>query len=57
MVFGKDADNLIATLTVAISNGLSAEDVQETVFAHPTVQELVHEAAMGLDQLGIHFLN
>lgn len=57
MVFGKDADNLIAPITVAISNGLSAKDLQETVFAHPTVQELIHEGAMGLDQLGIHFVN
>ncbi|MBI9010026.1 MAG: dihydrolipoyl dehydrogenase [Tenericutes bacterium] len=57
MIFGKDADNLIATVTLAITKGLSAEDLQETVFAHPTVQELVHEAAMGLDQFGIHFLN
>jgi dihydrolipoamide dehydrogenase len=57
MVFGKDADNLIAPITLAISNGLEARDVQETIFAHPTVQELVHEGAMGLDHLGIHFID
>ena len=57
MVFGKDADNLIASITIAINNGLSAKDLQETIFAHPTVQELIHEGAMGLDHLGIHFVN
>jgi len=57
MVFGKDADNLIASITIAINNGLNAKDLQETIFAHPTVQELIHEGAMGLDHLGIHFVN
>lgn len=55
MVFGKDADNLISPITLAITNGLTASDVQETIFAHPTVQELVHEGALGLDGLAIHF--
>lgn len=57
MVFGKDADNLIASITIAIKNGLTAEDLQETIFAHPTVQELIHEGAMGLDKLAIHFVD
>lgn len=57
MIFGKDADNLIASVTVAITNGLTAHDLQETIFAHPTVQELVHEGAMGLDHQAIHFLD
>ncbi|XMB72332.1 dihydrolipoyl dehydrogenase [Mycoplasmatota bacterium WC30] len=57
MVFGKDADNLIASITIAIKNGLSAKDLQETIFAHPTVQELIHEGAMGLDSLAIHFVD
>lgn len=57
MVFGKDADNLIASITIAITNGLSAEDLQETIFAHPTVQELIHEGAMGLDSQAIHFID
>lgn len=57
MVFGKDADHLIASMTIAIKNSLSAEDLQETIFAHPTVQELIHEGAMGLDHLAIHFID
>ncbi len=57
MVFGKEADNLIASITIAIKNGLTAKDLQETVFAHPTVQELIHEGAMGLDAQAIHFVD
>lgn len=57
MVFGKDAENLIATISVAIKNGLTAHDLQETIFAHPTVSELIHEGAMGLDHLAIHFMD
>lgn len=57
MVFGKDADNLIAPITLAITNKLTAKDLQETIFAHPTVSELIHEGAMGLDHLAIHFMD
>lgn len=57
MVFGKEAENLIAPITIAIRNRLKAEDLQETIFAHPTVMELIHEGAMGLDHLAIHFVD
>ncbi len=57
MVFGKEAENLIAPITLAISNGLTAEDISETIFAHPTVMELIHEGALGLDKVAIHFVD
>lgn len=57
MIFGKDADLLLATVTVAIKNKLSAEDLQKTIFAHPTMSEMIHEAALGLDHLAIHFVD
>ena len=56
MVIGKEAENLIATLGLAIQKGMEAKDVYHTIFAHPTVQELVHESALGLDKLAIHFM-
>lgn len=56
-VFGKEAENLIATYTLAITNHLQASDIKETVFAHPTIQELVHESALGLDKEAIHFVD
>lgn len=56
MILGKEAENLIATYTLAIQNHLEAKDVYETIFAHPTIQELVHESALGLDGLAIHYI-
>jgi len=47
-IIGADASNLISIITVAIQNNLSAEDLRETIFPHPTTSEIVHEAAMGL---------
>lgn len=56
-VFGKEAENLIATYGLAITNQLKTEAIKETIFAHPTIQELVHESALGLDKEAIHFLD
>ena len=47
-VIGPDASVIIAAAGVAIQNGLSDEDLRETIFAHPTTGEVLHEAAMGL---------
>lgn len=57
MVFGDKAEDLIATITVAIQNKLTAKNLQETIFAHPTMSELIHEGAMGLDHQAIHFVD
>ncbi len=57
MIFGKEAENLIASYTIAITNNLNAHDLKETVFAHPTMQELVHESALGLEKEAIHFID
>lgn len=55
-VFGADAEHLIATITLALKNHLSPERIKETVFAHPTTSELVHEGFMGLNHEAIHYL-
>ncbi|MGD9910739.1 MAG: dihydrolipoyl dehydrogenase [Candidatus Izemoplasmatales bacterium] len=47
-IIGVDASNLISTLTLAIQNGVTDEQIRETVFPHPTTSEVIHEAAMGL---------
>ena len=57
MVLGKDAEHLIASLTLAITHKMTAEDVYHTIFAHPTTDELVHEACLGLDGLAIHYID
>lgn len=56
-IFGKEAENLIATYTLAIANDLDAKNIKDTVFAHPTIQELVHESALGLEKEAIHFVD
>ncbi|MGY8863714.1 MAG: hypothetical protein ACKVJ2_13935, partial [Pseudomonadales bacterium] len=35
----------------------SAEDLALTVFAHPTLSEAVHEAALAVDGHAIHMAN
>ncbi len=55
-VFGGDAETLIAPLTVAMQSGMTASELKETIFAHPTMAELVHEGAMGLLGEAIHYL-
>jgi len=39
-----------------MQNNLSPEQIKETVFAHPTTSELIHEAALGLLNEAIHFV-
>lgn len=54
-LFGLDAENMIAPLTLAISKKMKAKDLKETIFAHPTIAELIHEAALGLHKEAIHY--
>ncbi len=53
-IIGPDASTLIATVTVAIANGLSDKDLVKTIFAHPTTSEVIQEAAQGLGLGAIH---
>lgn len=53
-IIGADASSLIAALTVAMKNGVTAEEISETIFAHPTTAEVIHEAAMGLGIGALH---
>ena len=52
---GPDASNLISVLTLALTNGLSPEAIISTVFPHPTLGEVIHEAALGLTVGAIHY--
>ena len=42
-IIGPGATELIAILTVAISNQLKASQIRNTIFAHPTLSESIHE--------------
>jgi len=53
-VIGAHASELIATAVMAMEFGGSSEDIARTVFAHPTLSEALHEAAMDVNGLAIH---
>jgi len=54
---GGIASELIAQAVIAMEFCSTAEDLQLTVFAHPTVSEAVHEAALAVDNHAIHIAN
>jgi dihydrolipoamide dehydrogenase len=53
-IIGARAGDLIAEATAAIEFGASSEDVARTCHAHPTLSELLHEAAMAVSKRAIH---
>jgi dihydrolipoamide dehydrogenase len=54
-IVGLHATDLIAELTLAIRNNLTAREIAETIHAHPTTAEVIHEAALSLEGGAIHF--
>lgn len=53
-VVGPEASNLIAELGLAIEMGATLEDIALTIHAHPTLAEMVMEAAEGALGQAIH---
>lgn len=53
-IIGPQAGELIAQAVLAMEFMASAEDLQLTVFAHPTLGEAIHEAALAVDGRAIH---
>ena len=53
-ILGPDAGTLIAELTTAIEFGASAEDVGRICHAHPTLSEVVKEAALAVEGRALH---
>ena len=43
-IIGPKATELIATLTFAVTNHLKVSQIRNTIFAHPTLSEAIHEA-------------
>ena len=43
-IIGPKATELIGILTVAVSSGLKITQLRDTIFAHPTLHESIHEA-------------
>jgi dihydrolipoamide dehydrogenase len=56
-IFAAQASELIAEAVVAMEMQASAEDLALTVFAHPTLSESLHEAALAVNKRAIHIKN
>lgn len=54
---GASAAELVQQGAIAMEFGSSAEDLGAMVFAHPTVSEAVHEAALAVNGHAIHIQN
>ena len=56
-IIGPQASELIAQAVIAMEFDAGAEDLALTMFAHPTLSEAVHEAALGVAGRAIHMVN
>jgi dihydrolipoamide dehydrogenase len=56
-IIGPMAGELIAEAVLAMEFSASAEDLQRTIHAHPTLSEAVHEAALSTDRRALHAIN
>ena len=55
-IIGAHASNLIGEASLALQKGCYANDIAETIHAHPTLTEMVAEAAEGILGQPIHVL-
>jgi dihydrolipoamide dehydrogenase len=53
-IFGPRAGDLIAEVAVAIELGASSEDLARSCHAHPTLSEVVREAALDCARRSLH---
>jgi pyruvate dehydrogenase E1 component alpha subunit len=56
-IIGPRATDLIAEATLAIQNGLTLEQIDLTIHAHPTLPESLMEAALAAQGRAIHITN
>lgn len=54
-IVGAHASELIAEIALAFEYSASAEDIARSVHAHPTMAEVVKEAALSVDKRSINF--
>ncbi|MBA4142927.1 MAG: dihydrolipoyl dehydrogenase [Nitrosospira sp.] len=53
-IIGPYASELIAEAVMAMEFAASSEDIARIVHAHPSLSEVLHEAALGVDKRAIH---
>ena len=57
LVIGAGAADLLQQIVIAMEFGASAEDIALTMFPHPALSEVVHEAALAVHGHAIHKAN
>ncbi len=53
-IIGSQAGDLIAEAVAAMTFGASSEDIARTIHAHPTLSEILKEAALAVENRAIH---
>ncbi|KAB2641998.1 MAG: dihydrolipoyl dehydrogenase [Verrucomicrobia bacterium] len=53
-IIGENATELIAEMGLALDQELTAEEIHATIHAHPTMSEVIHEAALASEGHAIH---
>src|SRR5487761_1955146 len=53
-IIGAHASEMIAEAVMAMEFGASAEDIARICHAHPSLSEVVHEAALAVDKRALH---
>ena len=53
-IIGPEATEMIAEMGLAISSELTRDEIENTIHAHPTLSEAVHEAAHASHGQAIH---
>lgn len=53
-IIGANASELIAEAVLAMEFSASGEDLARTIHAHPTISEILHEAALAIENRSLH---
>lgn len=56
-IVGPMASELIGQTVIAMESENTSEDLARTIFAHPSLSESIHEAALAVDGRAIHAVN
>lgn len=56
-IFGPHASDIIHEGIVAVTKGMTVDDIKSVMHAHPTLPEAFFEAVLGIDGIMIHALN
>ncbi|MBQ9245405.1 dihydrolipoyl dehydrogenase [bacterium] len=53
-IISEEASAMIEQIAIAMTNNISADNLKEVIYAHPTYSEAILESILGLDNIAIH---